>query len=106
MTFTDITEYMKLPKSLRQEHLRLDQDCIEIGGNSHQFRALMAHELKTTIPKGMRVYLCHACHNAKCSNPRHLYWGSASENLQDAYDCGNRERKFYGRLSEQGSALP
>ncbi len=60
----------------------------EIGGCSQEYRALLAHYLKTTIPKGMKIYCCHACHNAKCSNIKHLYWGTASENLQDAFDNG------------------
>lgn len=34
----------------------------------------------TTIPSG-RILLCHSCNNAKCSNPRHLYWGTDRENI-------------------------
>ena len=32
--------------------------------------------------------ICHACHNAKCSNPNHLYWGDTSDNIQDSKDNG------------------
>lgn len=88
MLFEDIYQYISKTKLERQSHLKLDESCIEIGGNSEQFRALLAHYLKTTIPKGMKIYCCHACHNGKCSNPTHLYWGTAKENNQDAADNG------------------
>ena len=34
------------------------------------------------------VYLCHACHNGKCSNPVHLYWGTPLDNGIDATENG------------------
>jgi hypothetical protein len=87
--FSNIDEYINLPKEERQLHLRLNEPCIEIGGNSKEFRALLAHHVKTTIPQNRHtVHLCHACHNAKCSNPSHLYWGTCADNSQDAYRNG------------------
>lgn len=83
-----IREYILLPQNFRQSHLKIHEDCIEIGGNSTQFKALLAHHLRTTIPNGNKdnVLLCHACHNAKCSNPNHLYWGSRAENNIDRFE--------------------
>jgi hypothetical protein len=49
---------------------------------------MLAHFLKTTFPDGRKVYLCHACHNAKCSNPKHLYWGTPRENQIDYINNG------------------
>lgn len=80
----DIYAYMERPKEERQEHLDLSQPCTEIGGYSSEARLLLAHYLKTTVPRGMKVLLCHACNNAKCSNPRHLYWGRPKENQDDS----------------------
>ena len=37
----------------------------------------------TTIPSGKKIHVCHACNNAACSNPNHIYWGTASENAID-----------------------
>ena len=79
-----IEEYILTPKEVRQKHLKLDTPCIERGGNSIMFRGLLADRLNTTIPKGHSVHLCHACHNGKCSNWLHLYWGTPSENRRDA----------------------
>jgi HNH endonuclease len=53
-------------------------------------KGLLAHLHNTTIPSGKKIHVCHACHNAKCSNPNHLYWGTASENKIDA-------NNFYGK---------
>jgi hypothetical protein len=83
-----IEDYVQLTKADRQAHLDLSAPCIERGGPekgglSSYCKGLMAHLLDTTIPSGHKIHVCHACNNAKCSNPAHLYWGSASENSQD-----------------------
>lgn len=79
-----IEEYIQKPKLERQKHLVLELPCLERGGNSTEFRGLLAHILETNIPSGkQKIHLCHACHNGKCSRPEHLYWGTSSENSQD-----------------------
>jgi hypothetical protein len=30
--------------------------------------------------------VCHTCHNRKCCNPKHLYAGTQSQNMQDRWD--------------------
>ena len=84
----NIYEYIELPQLDRQQHLDLQDSCLEIGGDSVEFRGLLAHYLKTTIPRGNAIQLCHACHKPGCSNPKHLYWGTISENVQDGYKAG------------------
>jgi hypothetical protein len=79
-----IEEYILLSKEDRQKHLRLDEPCIERGGQSMYLKGLLAHLHETTIPSGKKIHVCHACHNGKCSNPNHVYWGTASENKLDA----------------------
>ena len=85
-----IEDYITQTKEARQAHLRLDEPCIERGGNSENFRGLLAHTFDTTIPKGQKIHLCHACHNAKCSNVNHLYWGTSKENTQDRIANGGK----------------
>ena len=65
----DINEYIKLPKEDRQNHLRLDEPCLERGGQSMYCKGLLAHIHDTTIPSGHKIHVCHACHNGACSNP-------------------------------------
>ncbi len=89
MSFVDIATYMQLSRSARRAHLRLGSACIEIGGNSYAFRGLLAHARGTTLPAGNKIMCCHACNNDKCSNPDHLYWGTAKDNVQDMHECGH-----------------
>ena len=83
---------MQRPQTERQEHMDLDSPCIERGPNkpsiSMECKGLLAHILNTSIPVGCKIHLCHACHNPKCSNPEHLYWGTASENCIDKMQNG------------------
>jgi len=51
-------------------------------------KGLVAHMRDTTIPSGKKIHVCHACHNDRCSNPDHLYWGTSSENALDARSNG------------------
>jgi hypothetical protein len=76
----DITEFITRSREDRRNHLCLTEPCCERGGNSTNHKGVLAQYLDTTIPSG-RILLCHACHNAKCSNPKHLYWGTDKDNL-------------------------
>lgn len=84
----DIVEYIKLPYFERISHLDLSTECREIGGNSTAFKGLLSQELGVTIPSGNKIMLCHKCHNSKCSNPKHLYYGTPKENIQDQIENG------------------
>ena len=95
--FEKIEAYLERPREERRKHLSLDQSCIEIGGYSKEFRGMLAHFLKTTIPRGKYIHLCHACNNEKCSNINHLYWGSAKDNHQDQVERGTHS-SFADRL--------
>lgn len=81
-----VEEWITEKKEVRTKHLDLTVHCIERGGNSTNHRGVLAQFLNTNIPK--KIDLCHACHNDKCSNPKHLYWGTRKENIDDARDNG------------------
>lgn len=91
-----IEDHMQLSQADRQRHLKLDEACTERGGNSIMFRGLLADFLDTTIPRGYGAQLCHACHNGGCSNPRHLYWGTAGENQKDFLQSGKKAKRTDG----------
>ena len=99
---TLIEDHMKQTKEKRQQHLDLNTDCIEMGGNSIKFQGLLAGHLNTTFPERKTIHLAHACHNGKCSNPLHLYWGTPKENVQDMVSDKNGSWKNpYDRMVEK-----
>jgi hypothetical protein len=55
--------------------------------NAHRASYLLHYEF---IADGMLV--CHKCNNPKCVNPLHLYEGTYSDNLKQAYDDGLRKK--------------
>ena len=85
----------------RQSHLDLNDECKERGGNSTNHRGVLAQYLDTPI-YGRPADLCHACHNDKCSNPKHLYWGTRKENVQDARDNGTWKSAWDNMVEKYG----
>lgn len=83
-----IEVYMEKSREERRSHLHLEESCDIRGGESKQFKGLLAYHLDTSIPSGHKIYLCHACNNGKCSNVKHLYWGTPTENVQDSKEAG------------------
>lgn len=63
---------------------------IKISGSKKFLRAhRVAYELcKGQIPKGLNVL--HTCDNPACVNPKHLYLGTQSNNMIDAYQRRRR----------------
>lgn len=58
-------------------------------------RSVLAHRLSFQlfngeIPDGMHVL--HKCDNPICCNPRHLFWGTQTDNMQDASAKGRTHR--------------
>jgi hypothetical protein len=105
-------EYMCQPKKVRQSHLNLKDKCIERifetqyrkSGYSYYLKGLLAHILDTNIPvrkekNGVRVLLAHACNNAKCANPKHLYWATDRDNMEDSGNAHQRDVKKNGKQS-------
>lgn len=92
--FKNINIYIQATRDERRKHLDLSEPCIKIGGNSFQSRMLLAHYLKTTVPEHRRIYVCHACNDAGCSNVNHLYWGTPKDNHIDRIESGNNKLKI------------
>lgn len=102
--FQKIEDYMLKSRDERTNHIRLDQECIEIGGlDSREYRGLLAHTLKTTIPSKKKFVCAHACNNHACSNPLHLYWATYAENLADARIAGRSKNISQNTLEKYGA---
>jgi hypothetical protein len=96
-----VQTYLKESRDSRRSHLDLKSDCIERGGNSTNHRGVLAQYLDTQI-FGKPADLCHACHNPNCSNPKHLYWGTRSDNVQDAKDNGTFKSPWDNKVEKYG----
>ena len=81
-----VEEWIKETREIRTQHIVETDPCIERGGNSTIHRGVLAEFLDTNLPE--KIDLCHYCGNGKCSNPKHLYWGTRKENIEDAKKHG------------------
>ena len=70
----------------RKKHINLHEKC-EFRNVKHrqECRGILAYYLDTTLPNKNVGRICHACGNGDCCNPKHMYWGTASENMHDRY---------------------
>jgi hypothetical protein len=96
-----ITDYIKKSREERRNHLDLSESCCERGGNSTVHKGVLSQYLSTTIPSG-RILLCHACNNGKCSNPKHLYWGTDKDNIEDAVNNGTHKSPWERTVEKYG----
>ena len=93
-----VEEWIKESRDNRTAHLDMSELCIERGGNSTVHRGVLAQYLDTNVPN--KIDLCHNCGNGKCSNPKHLYWGTRKENVEDAIRHGTWANRW-DRLVEK-----
>jgi len=99
-----VEDLIKETREYRTNHLDLNLPCVERGGNSTVHKGILAQYLNTNIPFKSKPWidLCHACHNDKCSNPRHLYWGTRSENIQDSKVAGTWKSAWERTVEKYG----
>lgn len=68
---------------------------------AHVYVAILAHGDKPTPSHEA----CHSCGNGRlgCVNPKHIYWGTRSDNVKDAYRAG-AQMGTRGRYGEDAAA--
>lgn len=81
-------------------------DC-GYGRLMYQRRVYKASRLALILAGGneqTNMHACHHCDNPPCCNPKHLYWGTRSENMKDAWRRGRQPAKRYstGPLCRKG----
>ena len=104
---TLIEDHMKQTKEKRQQHLDLNSPCefwkgVDAKNVSTEARGALAYKLDTTIPKGMKIHLGHACNRGACYNTNHHYWATSQENVKDMVaDKNGSWRNPYDRMVEK-----
>ena len=71
---------------------------IKIGGRNEAVHRVVFQHVKGEVPDGQ--YILHHCDNPRCHNPKHLYLGTLSQNMEDMWRRG-RHRKPVRRIDEQ-----
>ena len=95
-----VENWISESRDTRTKHLDLSEPCVERGGNSTVHRGVLAQYLNTNFPS--KIDLCHACNNEKCSNPKHLYWGTRKENVEDMKKAGTWKSPFQHSIEKYG----
>ena len=69
---------------------------IRISRNGKRYRAhrYIYEQYKGPIPIG--YFVCHSCDNPLCINPKHLWVGTNSQNIIDAYKKGRFHKRTKG----------
>lgn len=68
---------------------------LRLGGRTWGTHRLAYELLVGELPEGK--WVLHHCDVKLCGNPDHLYAGTPSDNLQDAYDRGRRVPYWLGK---------
>jgi hypothetical protein len=68
----------------------------KLGSGGRGGKTLGAHVIALTavLPRPESLYALHTCDTKLCCNPKHLYWGTQTDNMQDAVARGQHFTPF------------
>ena len=103
--------YLSQTLFLRKLHLDLEESCFGTQ-NRRQISPLQGMSVKSVMVARLvlanylqlnideipaSIHCCHACNNEWCLNPKHLYFGDASENAMDKSEEAKKKGAAIGR---------
>ncbi len=98
----NLSEYMLLSREERISHIDLEDPCICYTRECRKrSRKKLLEYLSLLDDKPEKVQCCHLCNNVSisstpCINPRHLYFGTAQENILDIPVEARSSRSVHG----------
>lgn len=83
-----------------QASLRNGYGAFKLNGRSHGAHRVSWQIHRGAIPEGF--FVCHACDNPRCVNPAHLFVGTRSDNMKDAWLKGRLKLPTGGNPFRRG----
>lgn len=74
------------------------------GAFRYKKKIIDAHRMSWFLLYGYfpKILVCHHCDNKKCVNPKHLYEGTAKDNVRDMWLRGGRIATPHGNKNKYG----
>ncbi len=96
---------------IKKVNIKTSNECWEwnagyrsvYGGFKFNGKTIDAHRMSYMLFKGEipeKMFVCHTCDNTKCVNPEHLFLGTHSDNMKDAFNKGRLNIPTSGRFKD------
>lgn len=109
-----LSDYILTPKEARTAHIDLSTECV-IAGVPSRAQILDYFGIEDDVERwrDARIHRCHLCQhhsqNGWCSNPQHIYIGTASENAADkdpSATCAPKQTTVFDAITSEWITAP